>query len=82
MYMTVSTNIQEVLPDGTITKASFTVPSIINLTIARSNLDVPFTITSCDLLSKDEQELSEAVAVIRSTMLEHDIDVMIPIVNG
>ena len=79
--MTVTTNIQDILPDGTITKASFTVPSIIYLTISRSNLDAPFTITSCDVLSKDEQKLSEAVATIRSTMQEYDIDIIIPIVN-
>ena len=79
--MTVTTNILDVFPDGVITKASFTVPYIISLTISRLYPDEPFTITSCEVVSKEEHQLSEAVAEIRSTMLEHDIDILIPVVN-
>ena len=81
IIMTVTTNILDVLPDGTITCASFTVPSIISLTVTRDNLDEVFSITSCDVVSKDEHQLSEAVEEIRNTMMEHDIDNMIPVAN-
>ena len=79
--MTVTANIIEVLRDGTIITASFAVPSIISITISRDNVDLPFTITSCDVQSSDESLLSEAVVEIQKTMQEHEIDLMIPVVN-
>ena len=81
IFMTVTTNILDVLPDGTIACASFAVSSIICVKISRLNLHKPFTITSCDVLSEDEHQLSGAVEAIRSTMLEHDIDIMIPVAS-
>ncbi len=80
--ITPTTNILDVLPDGTITRASFSVKSIISLTVARENMDVPFTITSCDVWSRDEGDVAEAVTVIQDTMRELDIDIMIPVVNA
>ena len=79
--MTVTTNIMDVLRDGTIICASFEVPSVIFILISRDNIDSPFAITSCDVQSHDESLLSYAVGMIQKTMQEHGIDLMIPIVN-
>lgn len=80
--MTPTTNILDVLPDGTITRASFSVPAIINVLLTRSNPDEQFTITSCDVWSRDEEELAKVVSLIQNTMRELDIDIMIPVVNS
>ena len=79
--MTVTTIIIDVLRDGTIICASFAVPSVISILVSRDNIDSPFTITSCDVQSSDESLLSDAVAAIQKTMLENEIDLMIPVVN-
>ena len=79
--MTVTTNIIDVLPDGTITEASFTVPNAVSLTVTRDNLDAPFTITVCDVQSRDETVLSKAVNAIQKTMHELEIDLLIPIAD-
>ena len=79
--MTPTTNILDVLPDGTIKRVSFSIPAIINVLLTRSNHDEQFSITSCDVWSRDEEELAEAVSHIQKAMRGLDIDVMIPIVS-
>ena len=80
--MIVTTNIIDVLPDGTIIEASFTVPNAVSLTVTRDNLDAPFTITACDVQSRDETVLSKAISAIQKTMHEHEIDLLIPIAKA
>lgn len=80
--MTVTTNIIDVLQDGNIISASYAVPSVISIMISRDNVDSPFTITTCDIQSRDEFLLSKAVAAIQKIMQDNNISLMIPIVNG
>lgn len=77
--MTPTTNILDIFPDGVITKLSFTVPAILTVTLCRPNVDEPFVIESCDVQTSDEKLLTEAVEAVRDLMLEHDIDIVIPI---
>lgn len=78
----VKTSIQDVLPDGTITKAGFTVENIITIAITRSNPDEAFTIEKCDIISKDEEKLTSAIQIILDTMKERGIELLIPIANA
>jgi len=80
--MNVTTNIIDVLQDGNIISASYAVPSVISIMISRDNVDSQFAITSCDVQSRDELLLSEAVAAIQKIMQNNNISLMIPIVNG
>lgn len=79
--MIATTNILDVLPDGVITKLSFTVPSILTVMLCRTDVDEPYTVDSCDIQTSDESLLTEAVEAVRTTMLEHDIDIMVPMAN-
>lgn len=81
LVMTVTTNVQDVLPDGTITKLSFTVAAVCSVMLSRTNVDEAFKIESFDPITDNEQNLSEAIEAIRSIMLEHEIDIIIPVAN-
>lgn len=79
--MTVNIGITDVLSDGTITEVSYAVPPIISLTIRRSCPDEPFTVVGCDVQSRDEMELSEAIGAIQNKIREAEIELLVPIVN-
>lgn len=79
--MKVYNKIIDVLSDGTITEVSYAVPPIISLTIRHSCPDEPFTVVGCDVQSRDEMELSEAIGAIQEKMKEAEIELLVPIVN-
>lgn len=79
--MTPTTNILDILPDGAITRLSFTLPAILAVALCRTNVDEPFVIETFDAATDDEKLLTEAVEVVRDLMLEQGIDIVIPVAN-
>lgn len=79
--MILSTEINDVLSDGTITEILFTVPLTISLIVKRSYPNEPFSIIKCDVQGMDEKELSNAIGMIMSKIKEMDINLLVPVAS-
>lgn len=80
--MEINMIVQDILPDGTITKVEYSVKDILTVVLERYNLDEPYRIIKTDILSRDEKQLSEAVREIWSILTENGINIDIPRVNA
>lgn len=76
--MRIETRIDDVLPDGTITRVTYLAQDTLTITISRNSLDEPFSIVELALRSRNEKDLTEAFTMIRDLLAEVGVEVSVP----
>lgn len=72
----VTTNVLDVLLDGTITKIMLSVENVLSLHIKRFEPDERFIIEHIDVVSYNEKDLGQALQEINVALSEHGVDAL------
>ena len=77
-FMRIETRIDDVLQDGTITRATYLAQDTLTITISRNSLDEPFAIEEIKVQSRNEEVLTKAFTKIQELMTETGVEVSVP----